>query len=93
MTLGRFPPAALTRSPTSAPPDATTLFLVHAIGLPAEVKALLEQLPLAAAVPLAEVACVGEALFLHSERDLQRYPEWGAAMIRAGSCAAAVVPV
>jgi len=88
MTLGHFPPTA----PTCDLPVAT-LEVVHAVGLAAEVKALLDQLPLEAPVPLAEVARVGEPLFLRSEHDLQRYPEWGAAMIRAGSCAAAIVPV
>jgi signal transduction histidine kinase len=66
---------------------------VHAIGLPAEVKAALDQLPLDAPVPLAEVARTGEPLFLASVDDLRRYPDWGAAMIRAGSGAAAIVPV
>jgi signal transduction histidine kinase len=89
VTLGPFPP-----SPgVLTPPDSTKLHVVHAIGLPAEVKAALDQLPLDAPVPFAEVARVGAPLFLPSERDLSRYPDWGAAMIRAGARAAAIVPV
>ena len=72
---------------------ATTLTVVHAIGLPAEVRAALDQLPLDAPVPLAEVARSGEPLFLASEQELRRYPDWGGAMIHAGARAAAIVPV
>lgn len=93
VTLGRFPPDAPPSAAASAPPVAATLTLVHAIGLAAEVKAALVQLPLEAPVPLAEVARVGEPLFLPSERELLRYPAWGAAVIRAGARAAAIVPV
>jgi signal transduction histidine kinase len=67
--------------------------VVRAIGLPAEVSAALEQLPLAAPVPFAEVARTGEPRFLGSEEELRAYPDWGAAMIRAGARAAAIVPV
>ena len=69
------------------------LRVVHAIGLPAELRALLDQLPLEAPVPLAEVAREGVPLFLAAEADLLRYPAWGAAMIGAGAAAAAIVPV
>jgi signal transduction histidine kinase len=89
VTLGPFPPSA----GEFIAPDSTRLHVVHAIGLPAEVKAALDQLPLDAPVPLAEVARVGVALFLPSERELLLYPAWGAAMIRAGAAAAAIVPV
>jgi signal transduction histidine kinase len=92
VTLGAFPP---TTSPTdeSPGPAATTLHVVHAIGLPAEVSAALEELPLAAPVPFAEVARTGEARFLPSTAELQTYPDWGAAMIGAGARSAAIVPV
>src|SRR4029078_2705350 len=36
---------------------------------------------------------LGEPLFLSSETELQRYPDWGTAMISSGARAAAVVPV
>jgi signal transduction histidine kinase len=91
VTLGPFPPrpvAALDADP--APP---VLRVVHAIGLPAELRALIDQLPLEALVPLAEVAREGASLFLAAEPDLLRYPAWGAAMISAGARAAAIVPV
>ena len=56
-------------------------------------RAALDQLPLDAPVPLAEVARSGEPLFLPSEQELRGYPDWGGAMINAGACAAAIVPV
>ena len=89
VTLGPFPSSG----GGFVPPDSTRLHVVHAIGLPAEVKAALDQLPLDAPVPFAEVARIGAPLFLPSDRDLLLYPEWGAAMIRAGAGAAAIVPV
>jgi signal transduction histidine kinase len=93
VTLGAFPPAGPTASSTDAPPATATLNVVHTIGLPAEVRAALHQLPLNAPVPFAEVARTGEPLFLASVSDLQRYPDWGNAMIEAGSGSAAIVPV
>jgi signal transduction histidine kinase len=72
---------------------SSVLLVVHAIGLPAELRALLDQLPLEAPVPLAEVARDGVPLFLATERDLLHYPAWGAAVIAAGARAAAIVPV
>jgi signal transduction histidine kinase len=69
------------------------LTLVHAIGVHSEIRAELERLPFDVAAPLAEVAGSGEAVFLHSAKELRRYPEWGATMIRVGVRAAAVVPV
>ena len=93
LTLGTFPPDFPPSGAASAPPAQAALHVVHTIGLPAEMEAALEQMPLEAPVPLAEVARVGEPLFLPSEPELRRYPEWGAAMIRAGARAAAIVPV
>jgi signal transduction histidine kinase len=93
VTLGPFPPPIAPSVGAFAPNFATTLTVVHAIGLPAEVRAALEQLPLDAPVPLAEVARLGEPLFLSSDEELRRYPDWGGAMINAGAGAAAIVPV
>jgi len=101
VTLGQFPPshtpAALAQKAQAqkaqAPQVAPSLVLVHAIGVPAEIRAELERLPLDAPVPLAEVARTGEAVFLHSADELRRYPEWSSAMIRVGTRAAAIVPV
>ena len=105
VTLGEFPP----NDPAdfSVPLDATrpvegrdrggrapeTLTLVHAIGVPAHVAAALQLLRFDAPVPLAEVARTGEPVFLNSESELRRYPEWCEAILSAGSCAAAAVPV
>jgi signal transduction histidine kinase len=91
VTLGPFPPDA--RETRVAADFAPVLQLVHAIGVPAEVRALIDGTPLAARVPLAEVAREGAPLFLATEADLLRYPAWGAAMISAGACSASVVPV
>ncbi|HET7458755.1 MAG TPA: ATP-binding protein [Gemmatimonadaceae bacterium] len=93
VTLGPFPPAARREDAPSGPPPNATLHVVHAIGLPAEVRAALDELPLDAPVPFAEVARIGDALFLPSEEALRLYPDWGAAMIDAGARAAAIVPV
>jgi len=93
VTLGPFPPPVAPSVGAFAPNVAATLTVVHAIGLPAEVRAALEQLPLDAPVPLAEVARSGEPLFLPSEQELRRYSDWGGAMINAGARAAAIVPV
>jgi signal transduction histidine kinase len=91
VTLGQFPESA-TAMP--APGRASSVLrVVHAIGLPTELSALLDHLPLEAPVPLAEVAREGAPLFLAAERDLLHYPAWGAAMISAGARAAAIVPV
>ena len=70
-----------------------TLTVVHALGVPQHVEAALRQLRLDAPVPLAEVARTGGPIFLKSEEELRRYPEWGETIVRAGSCAAAAVPV
>lgn len=93
VTLGPFPPSIAPSDGAFAPNVATTLTVVHAIGLPAEVRAALEQLPLDAPVPLAEVARSGEPLFLASVEEFERYPDWGGAMVGAGARAAAIVPV
>ncbi|WP_025414986.1 sensor histidine kinase [Gemmatirosa kalamazoonensis] len=93
VTLGTFPPPL--RSVLGAPVMSvgTTLHVVHAIGLPAEVRAALHELPLDAPVPFAEVARTGAPLFLPTEAALRTYPDWGAAMTAAGAGSAAVVPV
>ena len=93
VTLGDFPCVIPVATAASEPPPVETLNVVHAIGLPDEVKAALEELPLDAPVPIAEVARTGEPLFLHSEHDLRRYAEWGSSMVAAGAEAAAIVPV
>ena len=79
-------------APASRSPS-NSLTLVHAIGLPAEVRATLQQFPLDAPLPLAEVARTGEPVFLSSEGELRHYAAWGDALIRAGASAAAAVPV
>ena len=91
VTLGSFPPPPGV-DPAQLDPSAT-LHVVHAIGLPAEVKAALDEQPLDAPLPFADVALHGEPLFLESDEALLRYPEWGASMILAGAHSAAVVPV
>jgi signal transduction histidine kinase len=93
VTLGPFPPLFPAAAGAPTPPLGSALHVVHAIGLPAEVRAALEELPLDAPVPLAEVARTGEPLFLGSEESLRAYAEWGAAMIAAGARSAAIVPV
>jgi len=93
VTLGAFPPPAPNLIGSQGTAAATVLHVVHTIGLPAEVKAALDELPLDAPVPLAEVARTGEPLFLDSIADLLRYGDWGSAMVKAGARAAAVVPV
>ena len=101
VTLGEFPPNASDfQTPVSCAtedgsptPSAQTLTLVHAVGTPAHVDAALRHLSFDAEVPLAEVARTGEPIFLRSEQELRQYPEWGDTIVRAGSCAAAAVPV
>lgn len=92
VTLGAFPPATDAHGDHQVHVEPV-LHVVHAIGLQAEVSASLEQLPLDAPVPFAEVARTGEPLFLSSETELRRYPDWAVAMIAAGVQAAAIVPV
>jgi signal transduction histidine kinase len=92
VTLGPFPPPAHSEG-ESEPEEAKTLYVVHAIGLAEELKASLQELPLDAPVPFAEVARTGQPLFLSSEREFRRYPDWAAIVIRAGTGAAAIVPV
>jgi signal transduction histidine kinase len=91
VTLGPFPPP-----PASVPVTeqaAPVLRVVHAIGVPDALRALVDRRPLDAPVPLAEVAREGIPLFLPTEGDLRRYPAWGEAMIAAGAASAAIVPV
>ncbi|HEY0810209.1 MAG TPA: ATP-binding protein [Longimicrobiales bacterium] len=91
VTLGRFPPEPGSHKGT--PGADAALYLIHAVGVPDEVKAALQELPLNAPEPLAEVARSGEALFVRSVADLKDLGEWGQAMIRADAEAAAIVPV
>src|SRR5689334_22883375 len=79
------------RDPVSAH-SRDVLTLVHAIGLSADVRAILQRFALDAPVPLAEVARTGQPIFLESPDGLRRYDGWGGALIRAGACAAAAVP-
>jgi hypothetical protein len=78
VTLGAFPPGGGTPPTRLQQPEV--LHVVHAIGLSGEIRAALEELPLDAPVPFAEVARIGAPLFLPSEMEMRRYPEWGAAM-------------
>ena len=89
VTLGPFPP----RPAAAGAETEATLHVVHAIGVPAEVSAALDDVPLDAPVPFAEVARTGAPLFLPNASALRAYAEWGDAMRRAGAHAAAVVPV
>jgi signal transduction histidine kinase len=102
VTLGRLPTLVLapaSSSPSSSIPEpdggaeSETLALLHALGTPAHVSAALRRLEFDAPVPLAEVARTGEAVFLGTAAELRRYPEWCDAILDAGSCAAAAVPV
>jgi signal transduction histidine kinase len=100
VTLAQLAPNVSTDKRVVAPPSTPlsarsrdVLTLVHAIGLTADVTATLQQFSLDAPVPLAEVARTGEPIFIESPLGLRRYPEWGGALIRAGACAAAAVPV
>jgi signal transduction histidine kinase len=90
VTLGHFLPVA-EGSLTLA--QHSTLHVVHAVGLPAEISAALEELPLDAPVPFAAVARSGDPLFLASPDELRRYPDWADAMLVVGACAVAIVPV
>jgi signal transduction histidine kinase len=91
VTLGPFPPAM--KNIDLDPADAQVLHVVHAIGIPGEIAAALERLPLDAPVPFAEVARVGEPLFLPTVAEMRRYPHWSDGMIAAGLGSAAIVPV
>ena len=100
VTLAQVAPNASADTQPITPPGAPlsarsrdVLTLVHAIGLTADVKAVLQQFPLDAPVALAEVARTGEPVFLESPGEMLRYAAWGGALIRAGACAAAAVPV
>jgi signal transduction histidine kinase len=93
VTLGAFPAMGVSAVDGPIENDVTTLHVVHAIGLPAELSAALDRLPLAAPVPFAEVARTGQPRFLGSEQELRTYLDWGAAMCHAGARAAAIVPV
>ena len=98
VTFGDFPhnemgesspaPSAGDTEPTAA----DELTLIHAIGVP-DVAFMPTPLRLDAAVPLAEVARTGQAVFLNAEAELRRYPGWGEQVQKAGTRAAAAVPV
>lgn len=90
VTLGAFPPPPRAAQSVA---EAATLHVVHAIGLPTVVTSALEAVALDAPVPFAEVARQGEPLFLPDEQHMRRYPHWAEAMIEAGLCSAAIVPV
>src|SRR5690349_490638 len=60
----------LVSSAATSTPSGDILTLVHAIGLPADVRASLQRFPLDAPLPLAEVARTGEPIFLPSEMEL-----------------------
>lgn len=90
VTLGKFPAVA----PTAGGKDGSeVLHVVHAIGLPTEIAAALEELPLDAPVPFAEVARTGEPVFMANIEAMRRYPDWADSMIQAGLGSAAIVPV
>lgn len=91
VTLGAFPPPP--KDQGRDPSTKHVLHVVHVIGFSAEIAAALEKLPLDAPVPFAEVARVGEPLFLPTTREMQRYPDWAEGMIAAGVGSAAIVPV
>jgi signal transduction histidine kinase len=89
-TIGAFP-AGATRVEDMPTPDG--MRILHAMGLPDDVLRTLRHLPPDARVPFAEVAHHGEPLYLHSEREIAGFPEWGKVMLAAGARAIAVVPV
>lgn len=89
MTLGAYPPPSATADATRAP----RLRMLHAIGVPAAVQLELEQVPLDAPGPLAEVARTGRPIFLEGTIAMLAYPEWGGTMTATGARAAAIVPV
>lgn len=93
VTFGTFPPVARPVVNITADSVDAPFHIVHAIGLSAESLASIERLSLDAPVPFADVARVGEPVFLTTEQDLRRYPDWGEQMIRAGARSAAIVPV
>jgi signal transduction histidine kinase len=90
VTLGAFPPKPTGRGNEPASPS---LHVVHAIGIPREIAAALDELPLDAPVPFAEVARTGQPVFLPSVSEMKRYPHWSEGLIAAGLGAAAIVPV
>jgi signal transduction histidine kinase len=94
VTLGPFPQVSGIEGVSASDLEAArVLHVVHAIGLPGEIAAALEQLPLDAPVPFAEVARSGEPLFLANASEMHRYRDWADGMIAAGLHSAAIVPV
>ena len=80
-------------SEDASTPLVETLTLIHAVGVDDNVVSELRSLRLDAAVPLAEVARTGRPIFLNSGTELRRYPGWCDAVLNAGGCASAAVPV
>jgi signal transduction histidine kinase len=93
VTLGPFPPRTPASGGPGGAPASQALHVVHAIGIPGEIAAALDDLPLDAPVPFAEVARTGEPVFLPGLADMRRYPDWSEGMIDAGLQSAAIVPV
>ena len=100
-TFGDFPPSGAAKLPTppavNAPASdaqlaADELTLIHAVGVP-DVAFMPRPLRLDALMPLAEVARTGQPIFLNAEAELRRYPGWGEQVLKAGTRAAAAVPV
>jgi len=87
VTLGSFP------ARLDLHDDATTLTVVHTVGVPDRVRAALEHQPLDAPLPFAQVARTGEPLFLSTPDELREFPTWATDVIDAGVGSAAIVPV
>ena len=61
VTLGAYPRPAINVLGSLTPSADTTLHVVHAIGLPAELRAALDELRIDAPVPFADVARTGSS--------------------------------
>ena len=93
VTLGAFPPRPTEPGNEPVANASQSLHVVHAIGIPGEIAAALDELPLDAPVPFAEVARTGQPVFLPSVFEMKRYPHWSEGLIAAGLGSAAIVPV
>jgi signal transduction histidine kinase len=93
VTLGAFPPKPTGPGNEPAAKPSSSLHVVRAIGIAREVAAALDELPLDAPVPFAEVARTGQPVFLPSVSEMKRYPHWSEGLIAEGLGAAAIVPV
>jgi hypothetical protein len=78
VTLGSFPPRLEIED------DARMLHVVHTVGVPDRVRTALEQQPLDAPLPFAQVARTGEPLFMPTQDDLRAFPDWAADLLEAG---------